>query len=422
MIYLSMKWLAPAAVAVAMTVPVGTVVAQTIPQAPSTQALVKAPAERSAYDAAKAIAQPAVRAKAFESFANQYPDSPAKADALIEAMSAYQEINDRIGTGDTARRILAFNADNVRALGGLVDVDHAKMNEFTDDSIASRLRDEATQGLDALARWHRPDGMTDADFRTLHDRLSVTFESAMGAALLQTRDYGAARDHLRATLALVPDDFQNLYQLGMAELGLEPPDVNGFWHIVHAALLARNQQNAKADAMEAFGKDKYIAFHGDDDGWSDIVAAGIQSTLPVDFAKKVSAAPPPPALAVKMANAGDPSQLSFSDWAFILGFRDTTPANQVAADKVWQAIQNLQKGGNRLKIPVEVIGAYGDQLDGALSDDNRQSNTTDTHVTMHEPMINPPNIGASVTVLGQIVGYQPRPFAFVVKSGELASK
>lgn len=404
-------WLATATMAVALGLFADVGMAETA---------IQAPAERAAYAAAQAISQPAPRAKAFEDFVTQYPDSPAKADALVEAMSAYQEINDRIGVGDTARRILAFDADNVRALGGLVDVDRSKMNEFADDSIADRLQDEAGQGLEALGRWHRPDGMSDADFHALHDRLSVTFESAMGSALLQTKDYAGARDHLRAALALVPDDYRNLYQLGVAELGVQPIDVNGFWYIVRAALLAGDQQKAQADAMRDFGKNKYVAFHGDDDGWNDVIAAAGQSTLPTDFAKKVSAAPPPPALAVKMANTGDPSQLSFTDWAFILGFRDATPANKAAADKVWQAIQGLQQKGRRLKIPVQVIGAYGDQLDGALTADDRKSNTTDTHVTMQDPMADPPDTGASVTVMGRIVGYQPEPFAFIVRNGELA--
>jgi tetratricopeptide (TPR) repeat protein len=412
MTYRSIKWLAVATVAVVLILSAGSAVAQTATQSP---------AERAAYAAALAVTQPAPRAKAFEDFVKQYPDSPAKADALVEAMTAYQDINDRIGAGDTARRILAFDDDNVRALGGLVDVDYAKMKEFTDDSIAERVRDEAEQGLASLVHWQRPDGMNEATFHTLHDRLSIAFDGALGAALVQTKDYAGARDHLRAALALAPDDFQNLYQLGQAELGVQPIDVNGFWYVARAAMLARTQQNAQASAMEAFGEEKYVAFHGGDDGWSDVLAAASQPNVPADFVKKVSAAPPPPALAVKMANTGDPSQLSFSDWAFILGFRDMTPANKQAADKVWQAIQGLQKNGQRLMIPVEVIGAYGDQLDGALTEANRKSNATDTHVTMREPMASPPDTGASVTVIGQIVGYQPQPFAFIVRNGELAN-
>lgn len=389
--------------------------------AASAQKAAQDPAERSAYTAAAAIKDPAERAKALQDFVRQYPDSLSKAEALAQAMAAYQQMNDNVQAGDVARQILDFDESNVRALAVVVTVDRANLTEIADMSLAGRLRAESQRGLTALAKWQRPESVSEADFPAMRNRLSATFNGALGFALLQAKDYAAARDHYRAALQAVPDDLQNTYQLGVSELEAQPTAVDGFWRVARAAALAHVQENAAATTMEEYGKAKYRAFHGGNDGWSDILAAAAkQSPPPADFAKKVLPAPPPGALAIKMADEGDPSKLSFDDWELILSFRDASPANKKAAEKVWQAIQSMQKNGAMIKIPISVYGAYGDQIDGSITEANRKADNVDAHITMRQPMSDPPDNGTHLTVLGRIVDYMPQPFSFIVKNGELA--
>src|SRR5207253_1876576 len=96
---------------------------------------------------------------------------------------------------------------------------------------------------------------------------------------------------------------------------------------------------------------------------------------PRDFARSITRAPTPAELAVKAVQENDPASLSFSDWEYVLSFRDASPANEQAAQRVWQAIQELEKNGAaKLKISVKVISATKDIIRAAITDENRQAN------------------------------------------------
>jgi hypothetical protein len=118
----------------------------------------------------------------------------------------------------------------------------------------------------------------------------------------------------------------------------------------------------------------------------------------------------------------DPAQLSFSDWETVLEQRDATEANKEAAAKVWQTIQAMQKNGAaRLKIPVKVVAATKDTIQAAITEDNRKDDKVDLVVVVKSPMASPPLAGATIAVSGQIVDYLPRPFAFIMRDGEVSA-
>ena len=119
----------------------------------------------------------------------------------------------------------------------------------------------------------------------------------------------------------------------------------------------------------------------------------------------------------------DPKSLSFGDWEYILGYRDASPANRDAADKVWNAIQATQKNGAvKLRIPVKLIKADAASLDVAITDDNQKSNTVDMRVMLAKPLAAVPAVGTVLDVTGAITGYTPKPFLFQMVNGEVAAK
>lgn len=124
-------------------------------------------------------------------------------------------------------------------------------------------------------------------------------------------------------------------------------------------------------------------------------------------------------LALLMLEQHDPTELTVSDWEFILSFRDASPANKAAADRVWKTIQERQRNGaGRFKFPVTVISASADVIEAAITVYNVKAQTPDLHVHLVAPLQNPPQEGTKIVVVGTITGYTPEPFRFIMQSAE----
>ena len=136
----------------------------------------------------------------------------------------------------------------------------------------------------------------------------------------------------------------------------------------------------------------------------------------------VHAAPTPAEIAVQAVQENDPASLSFSDWEYILGFRDASPANKQAADRVWKTLRDKEKNGKvKLKIAVLVLAATADTLDAAITDDNQQAKKIDLHVMLSKPAVSPPVAGSTVDVVGVITDYKLKPFIFIMRQAEIAA-
>ncbi|SDS39273.1 hypothetical protein [Opitutus sp. GAS368] len=388
------------------------------PSAAAQQKVIKDPAEYNAYMTALNTAAPAAKAAAMEAFVVNYPGSVMRLDAFEQAMAAHQQTGDVAGTEQTARRLLDENPTNVRALTIVTYLERMRATSGDKPALAA-VGDHAKQGLAALAGWSRPEGITDSDYENLRRQMTAIFQGAAGFVALQSRDYLAAVDHYRVAVDTDPTNLQDVYQFSIAELESKPLQPAGFWHIARAASLAHAAGNAAEKSISVYGLAKYRRYHGSEEGWEQLLAAAVREPgLPADFA--VKPAPTPAEIAVQAVETNDPATLSFSDDEYILGFRDDSPANRAAADKVWAYIQSRQQGGKRLQFSaVKVIASRANSLDVALTDDNQQAGQADLHIDLKAAMSTPPLPGAIVNVVGVLTGYTPRPFRFVMEQGEV---
>ena len=383
---------------------------------------IKDPAEYNAYISALKLTDLPQKAAAMENFVAKYPNSVVKQDALEQAMAAYQQANNQPGVEKTAQRILQIDPGNVRALAILTFIERTKATAGDKTALAS-MEAHAQQGLAALPGWKKTEGMSDADFAKLRGEMAAIFNGAAGFAALQAKDNAKARDFYLKAVAAVPDDFRDVYQLGIAELEMSPSDPDGFWHIARSINLAKAQNLANAvPQIDAYGRAKYKRYHGSEDGWDKIVAQAAQGTaVPAGFAQGIKPAPSPAEIAVIAVKDNDPKDMSIEDWEYILGYRDASPENKAAADKVWQTIQTLQKNGAaKVKVPLKVVTASASTIDGAITDASQKANIADARVTMAKPLTSIPAPGASVTVQAVFTDYKPKPFLFLMKDGELA--
>ena len=96
-------------------------------------------------------------------------------------------------------------------------------------------------------------------------------------------------------------------------------------------------------------------------------------------------------------------------------------ANKRAADLVWQAITDKQRGGEiRLKIPFKVIKSSPERIDGAITDANQARNVIDIEIAMGRPLNPVPVPGEQIAIVGTLKDYRAQPFVFVMNGGELA--
>ena len=391
------------------------------------QKTIKDPGEYNAYITALNMSDPAARAAAMEAFVKQYPTSVVKIDALEQAMAAYQQAGNAAKVGDTAKRILALDPNSIRALAIVAFIDRALATQGQAAALQEGCAD-AQKGLQALPTWQKPEGVTDADFEKLRSQMADIFNGTAGFCALQAKNYPAARESLTKASQIDPTNLQDVYQLAVADLEMNPIDVNGFWYCGKAITLAQGLNNAQAvQGMVAYCKAKYKRYQGAEDGWDqlmDSVSMAAQSAPPAGFAATIKPKPTAAEIAVQAVKENDPATLSFGDYEFILSYRDASPANKEAAEKVWAVIQDKQKHGEaRLRLNgVKVIAATKDSIDAALTDENQQASKADLHVVLEEPALHPPAPGSMTDVIGEITSYNPDPFMFIMKQGQIARK
>ncbi|MGH6981085.1 MAG: hypothetical protein ACREFC_07740, partial [Stellaceae bacterium] len=277
------------------------------------QKVIKDPAEYNAYMHALNTADPSQKASQMEQFVAAYPDSVVKLDALEQTMAAYQQAGDTAKVEATARRILTFDAGHVRALSVVTYLERGRATQGDAKALAA-LRTDATRGLREIIKWRAPDGMNQAEYLKLRDQMLAIFSGAAGFVALQDKNYGAARGFYQKAVKLAPEDLQEVYQLGVAELQMSPLDPNGFWYVARAMHLAGEAKNqAAVQSIGDYGRAKYKRYHGSEDGWDRIVASAAKAAkLPPNFAKTLKASSADAEVAVKAVHDNDPASLSFS--------------------------------------------------------------------------------------------------------------
>jgi tetratricopeptide (TPR) repeat protein len=383
--------------------------------------VIKDPAEYNAYVGAINQKDPAARISGLEAFLTQYPNSIMKVDALQTLMGDYQQTNNQAKTMDTATKLVAADPTNERAMALLAYFDRLKA-QGGDANATQDLADAkkySQMGLDGMAKFSKPQGMSDGDFQKLKDQMTGIFNAALGLAALTDKNYDDARKYLRAAVDATPDtqkDFSVVYPLALAYAGPRPPDpklnpdpLDSIWFAARASIVAPTPQYQQQ--IEKYARDLYIKYHGGDDGWTDVLAQAKGSpTQPAGFA--IKPAPSPADQAHTMAIAGDPTQMDFAQWEFIL-----SNGAQADQDLVWNAIK-----GKSFKLQGTVITATATQLDIAASLDDIDAKHADITLTFETPLAKT-RIPKEGTALEYFVGapasYTPNPFMMTMEKGGL---
>jgi hypothetical protein len=401
--------------------------AQANAQAQGGQKTIKDPAEFNAYMTATTLTDPAQKASALESFAQQYPSSVVKEDALEGAMAEYQKAGNAAKASQVATTLTQTNPNNVAALAVLVYGKRQAANQSQNPAQQQQLMADASalaqRGLTALQGRTKPPDTTDADFQKRQQIFSVIFNGAIGQAALLSKDYPSAQTHLLEAVKNNPNDVNDVYPLALAYLtakpaaapatapGQAPPQdpvydqaqLNGLWFIARAANLAPS-----VPQIANFGKGKYKAFHGSDEGWDQLLAQAKNTPLPPQGFTITKYIPPSPAeQAKKMIQEKPFTDMGFGEWIFIL-----TNGSPEDANTIWDKIK-----GKMLKFQGRVTQPSSGSLGMAVTADGIEANKTEVQIAMKTPLRTPPAAGTDYQVEAVPESYTPNPFIMNMDQG-----
>jgi hypothetical protein len=386
--------------------------------APAAQGpVIKDPAEYNAYMGAIQQKDPAAQISGLEAFITQYPNSQMKLAVLQTLMQDYQQTNNAAKTVETAQKLVAADPNNVRAMALLAYIDRQKAQGG--DPQATQLLADAKKygqmGLDAMPKFTKPDGTSDADFTKMKGEMTAIFDAAVGIADLTAKDYPGARTDLRVAADATPTDFSVVYPLALAYAGPTPADpnvppdpLNAIWFAARSSVIAPTPQYQQQ--IEKYAKSLYVKYHCGDDGWTDLLAQAKASPAePAGFA--IKPCPTPAEQAHNMVTATAPEKMDFATWEFVLA-----NGTQPDQDVVWNAIK-----GKPVQMNGVVITAAPEEIDIAGSSDDIDAKKADIKLMFEEklPAKLIPKETASFDFEGEPSSYTPSPFMMTMTNGKV---
>ncbi len=363
--------------------------------------VIKDPAEYNAYVSAVQQTDPNAKISGLEAFLTQYPNSVMKTQALEILMGTYQQTNNAPKTMATANKVIAADPCNERALALLAYFDRvlAQSNQGNAQQELTDGKKDGEQGISCF------DKVTDPEIKKMQPQMTSIFDSVIGIADLQDKDYADAVKYLKPAVEANATDFSVVYPLALAYLSQTPPDYqNGIWYAARAAAVA---PPAAEPQIEKYAKSQYVKFHAGEDGWTDVLAAAKANGAQVP----IKPAPTPAEQAHNMIAATSPDKMDFATWEFIL--TNGTPDDQAT---VWNAIK-----GKAVQMNGTVISTTPEQFMIAGSSDDIDAKKADITLNFEEKV--PPKLipkdGASFDFQGEPSSYTSSPFMMVMDKGQL---
>lgn len=382
--------------------------AEPLPQAAPAQKVIKDPAEHNAYVGAVSQQDPQARISGIEGFLAQYPGTVMKEEALVALMGAYQQAGNAAKMLDSAQRVLQVNPSNLGALTGVVLLKKgaAEQGQNAEQNL-NEAKQFAEKGLQVLPTAPRPEGVAEADFEKQKVLIGALFNSVMGWAALQGKDYPSAQKYLRAALDADPNQFQEVYRLALAHLESGTPTPEGLWYAARAV----NLSNQHKDVLK-YGRNRYRRYHGGEDGWAELLTQTKTTPFPPE-GFTIKPAPTPTEQAAEIVNSKPVNKMSFGEFEFVL------EVGGEPAQKIWTQIQGVP-----LIFTGKVISATRSKILVAATENAIEENRADAEITLAAPL--PvrlvPKTGADITIQAEPSAYDPKPFVMKLGKGVLVQK
>src|SRR6202011_672791 len=144
-----------------------------------------------------------------------------------------------------ANKLLQTDPNNVRALANKVYFGRTRLAAGDSSGLAALVA-LAERGIAALPKWQKPEGIASQEFARLKLQAAAIFDSVLGFAAHQAKDYAKARRYYIDAVTIDPANLQDVYQLSIVLLENPAVDPLGFWYAARAIALAREARNEQA--------------------------------------------------------------------------------------------------------------------------------------------------------------------------------
>ena len=202
--------------------------------------------EYNAFQAANSEKDPQARLKLLDDFVAKYPNSTLMQYVYGVYYTTYNQLKNYPKTIEYVDKLVALGdkADAQARLGALqvrIFVFPAILPSIIKGPDAqaqiTKERDAALDGANILSQLPKPAAFTGTDDEWNKQKLPGLnfFYAGAGFADLQLKDYPAAVQAFKNALTNKPDDNVSAYRLGVAYLGMSPPQyLDGFWALARA--------------------------------------------------------------------------------------------------------------------------------------------------------------------------------------------
>lgn len=275
--------------------------------APQKKPQWKSRAEYDAFEAFVKEKDPNKRLPLIQAFLQKYSDSDFKANAYVAEMQTYVELNESNQAIQAAKNVLKADPDNLDALSYLSFTFPYTFKPSDSDSQTqlSQAVSQAQHGLELLQNFQKPAQATQEQFNTYVKAKRAVFNTAIGFASVQQKNYDQAIKSLEAAGQDSPENVLVYSLLGQAYYQQKPRDVNkAIWYLARSVALAEESKSTNLSQLQKFYSQVYEAQHGSNAGEDKVLAeVKTSATMPADF----SVAPPPH----HTAPAGDQNLAAF---------------------------------------------------------------------------------------------------------------
>lgn len=354
-------------------------------------------AEYNDFKAAAAATDNAQKAQLAAAFAQKYPDSDYKVQALeLEMQAQAAAPNLQPQAVQTAEQLVKSGlADSDALLRAYVVIAYFDPNlvQQNDPDMAQKmttLTEAASCGQQLLASAPAAE----------QGQYGPIFTKALGFAQLNTKDFSDAITNLTKATQQNPKDPLPYYWLGIAEVTQPTPNYdNGIFDLARASVLA-----PQVTAIKNYLNTVYNSYHGSADGEQDVITAATNNNEPPAGFKVLSS------VDVQNAEAMAKYQAELEAAKNALPPADSFPGIEARLKRPDLAANEWkQVKGQGYELDGLITAVTAKTADIAVGPQATSATAPDVHLILFTPLKKLPKVGEKVTFSGEVLSFKPNP-------------